>query len=459
MANKILTATGKEQIDNAIKRLNGFRVVGSTLYKDELEEAVSNYNPDIVIVTNFLVGQESLISTLLKIKTTRPEVRIVYLTGEIDLKNEREMNALNLLILAGIYDIVDAKRITLDMIDKSLRKEKNKDDIKHIIEAVEKISDNKSLKSGFEFIAPDDFEKQDDSIRNNLFVISSIKPGTGKSFISANIATAIAAYGEKNAKGERPKVGLIEGDLQNLSLGTLLQIESDERNIKTAMKKISEILTRDGKLVGTPNEIEEVNDFLKKCFIPYYNVKNLKALVGSHLKFEEIAEEIQDFHYSYLIDSMIDEFDVLIVDTNSALTHVTTYPLLHMAKSCYYILNLDFNNIRNNHRYKETLVNIGISDKVKYILNEDVRNDKTLGEDLIFTADHLNDSFKFEARIPVIPKTVFLNRLYEGRPIILDETGKYEDVRHEILKIANQIYPIKGFSDRNNKRNKKRNFI
>ena len=454
----IVTATGKEQIDNAIKKLSGFNTIASTLYRDELEETILSYQPDILLVTNFLVGQSSLVSALLKIKAKSPDIRIVYLSGEIDLKNERELNSLNLLILAGIYDIVDLKQITLDMINKSLTSEKTIEDIAHITKAINEITGDRSLRSGFEFIAPEDFDSEDDNIRSKLFVISSIKPGTGKSFVSANIATAIAAYGEKNEKGERPKVGLIEADLQNLSLGTLLQLESDEKNVKTAMMKISEIITEEGELVGSSREIEEVNNFLKKCFMPYYHVKNLRALVGSHLKFDELQSEVKGFHYSYLIDSIMDEFDVLIVDTNSALTHVTTYPLLHMAKSCYYILNLDFNNIRNNQRYKETLEGIGISDKVKYILNEDVSKEDTSGEKLIFTADHLDDSFKLEAKIPVMPKTVFLNRLYEGKPIILDETGKYDDVRHEILKIANQIYPIQGLSDKSTV-GKKRKFI
>ncbi|NMA83543.1 MAG: ATPase, partial [Epulopiscium sp.] len=81
-------------------------------------------------------------------------------------------------------------------------------------------------------------------------------------------------------------------------------------------------------------------------------------------------------------------------------------------------------------------------------LNEDIPGGhlKDSSEELIFTAEHLEDSgFKLEARIPIIPKTIFLNRLYEGTPIILDENGKNDNIRYEIFKIANQIYPIKDF--------------
>ncbi|MBQ3423050.1 MAG: hypothetical protein IJH34_15665 [Romboutsia sp.] len=156
----------------------------------------------------------------------------------------------------------------------------------------------------------------------------------------------------------------------------------------------------------------------------------------------------------YLVDAIIDDYDVIIIDSNSSISHVTTYPLLKMANTCYYILNLDFNNIRNNTRYRSTLKELGITDKVKYILNQDIKNDSngahsgTNIETLLFTANHLDDSgFKLEATIPAIPQTVFLNRLYEGKPIILDDKDYTKNVRHELLKICNQIWPIEGFEE------------
>lgn len=453
MKNRLLVATGNSQIDLSIKRIREDEVVGTTLYKDELEKQCEQLNPDTLIVTEMLNGQENLTSILLKIKTKYPNLRIIYLTGEINIKNEKEVNPLALLAMAGIYDIITEKEITLNMLNKILDNPKGEKDVDFLIKATNKnINSSKEVIKKIDFIIPEEYKEVDENIRNNLYVISSIKPGTGKSFVSVNIATAIAEYGIDTNTGKRPKVGLIEADLQNLSLGTLLGFEDDnDKNIKAAMDKIGKIVSQNGDLFGNAREIEEVNDEIKKCFIPYYKVKNLKALVGSQLTFEEV-ENITGYHYMYLIDAVIDDFDVLIVDTNSALTHTTTFPLLSMSKNCYYILNLDFNNVRNNLRYKETLKKMGISDKVKYILNEDISNETNSDytgvsiEKLIFTADHLEDSgFNLEARIPVIPKTVFLNRLYEGTPIVLDENKENKQIRYEILKIANQIYPIKDF--------------
>ena len=187
-----------------------------------------------------------------------------------------------------------------------------------------------------------------------------------------------------------------------------------------------------------------------KCFKPYHKTKNLECLVGSQLLFGQL-EDVKPHHYVYLIEAIIDEFDVVIVDTNSSLTHVTTFPLLAMAKSAYYILNLDYNNVRNNNRYAETLKEINVSSKVRYILNEDIPQGdpeyvSSSMEELIFTADLLEDAgFTVEARIPQIEKTVFLNRIYNGEPIVLDNNKYTLKARYELLKIANQIYPIANF--------------
>ena len=284
-----------------------------------------------------------------------------------------------------------------------------------------------------------------DRVVPNLAIVSSIKPGTGKSFLSVNIASAIARYGKPTKSGKRPIVGLIEGDLQNLSVGTLLGISDNKRTIKSALDKISEIITNDGTFIGNTFSVENVNNYVRDCFIPYTREPNLLCLVGSQLKFEDI-KNLNQYQFKYLVESMSLMFDVLIVDTNSALTHISSYPLLKSARSCYYVLNLDYNNIKNNSRYRTTLKNMGIMDKVKYIINEDITKDieGQFLEKLECNRDLISESgFNVVGSVPIVDKSVFLNRIYKGLPIVLDENTKSIDhVRQSIFEIANDFYPI-----------------
>lgn len=451
MINKrILIATGNSSINDSFEEHTGYNIIGSAMYSDDLEKAVSKFQPDIILTTEMLKGSKSVNSVLLQIKSRNPDIRIIYVIGKLDLKSLKQVDSLGLLIMSGIYDIVIEPKITIDMLKRAIDNKKTEDDVSYILNASSFSSNNKGGNKGsnIEFILPTKDNFEDESLKRNLYAISSVKPGTGKSFVSVNTATAIAEYGVKNSKGEPPKVGLIEADLQNLSLGTLLNIESKDKNVKTAMEKISEIVNEKGELHGDARKIQEVNEFVKSCFIPYEENKNLFALVGSHLAFEEL-ENINRFHYIYLIEAVIDEFDVLIVDTNSALTHTTTYPVLQIAESCYYVLNIDYNNARNNARYRDTLKRMGLEDKVKYVLNEDITEEmeKEYDESVLFKAKDLEDAgFKLEAKIPAVPKPIFLNHLYKGLPLILDTNKKNQLAREEIMKVANQMYPLKGFN-------------
>jgi len=450
MTKSILTATGQKNINKAIERFDEYTLLGEVDYRNELKEACVYFNPDILLVGEGLAGQESLIQIMLDIVKIQPDLRIVYLSGEVDIRDETRVNRLGVLAMAGIYDIVHDKRLNLGTLKSILDKPKTIEDIDYLIRRVKDTGHHDKKDDFIEFDIPEeDAEENDDDTLGNLYVVSSIKPGTGKSFLSTNIATAIAEYGIETEDGKKPRVALIEADLQNLSVGTLLQIEDDKKNLKTVMDKIATIIDDSG-FIGSIEQTEEVNEYILSCFKPYYRVRNLEALVGSQLEFQEI-EDIKPYFYIYLLETIAQEYDVVIVDSNSSLAHVTTYPILQMSQGCYYVLNLDFNNVRNNKRYKTILKEMGISHKVKYILNEDIVNKETTDagtelEELVFTADHLDDSdFKLEARVPILPKTIFLNRLFEGTPVVLDDNDYTLKARYEIMKVANQIYPIKNF--------------
>ena len=279
-----------------------------------------------------------------------------------------------------------------------------------------------------------------------LFVVSSIKPGSGKSFVSSNLATAIANYGQPGPDGRKPTVALIEGDLQNLSIGTILGIKEDHKhNLKTAIEKIDSIIdARTGALRPgvEPHHLDEVDSFIRSCFKEFKSVKNLKTLVGSQFAPDELAL-VTAHHYRYLLEAIVDIFDVVIVDTNSSLNHVTTEPLLRLANQIFYVVNLDFNNVHNNYRYRTKLVSMGIGDKIKYILNEDVSQNRDNKEKLIFGPEQLIESgFNLTGAIPAIDKAVFLNRLHDSIPVVIDTEKITLKARLELCRIADGIWPM-----------------
>lgn len=437
---KIIVATGIPEYDNGIRKIEGYEYVPINIgFKSELYEACVNFKPDILIISEKLSGDELLSGIAIDIKQKLPNIRIIYLAGSVDLNNMNKINKLGAMVLAGIYDIITERKVNKGLIKSILESPKAKSDVEYLLRYfIEKKKDNDINMEYEEEISETEII---DDYYKNVFMVSSIKPGTGKSFVSTNIATCLAKYGEE-INGHPPKVAIIEGDLQTLSVGTLLAIEDDKHNLKTVMDKIATIISPDGNFVNDDLKINEVNEYILNAFKPYSKCKNLYALVGSQLTMEEI-EGISPLYYSYLIDIVSQKFDYVIIDSNSSLLHVTTYPLLSMVNKSYYILNLDFNNARNNMRYRHTLKNLGVYDKVKYILNEDLTDSPDNVEKLQFDSNVLSESFELEAKIPIIPKAIFLNRLWQGTPIILDDTDYTLKARYELSKVSNQIHKIK----------------
>lgn len=445
---KVLLATGYEKLDALIQKINGFQVEHTIYKKSEFVEAIDFFKPDTVIVSDYLTGNELLIGLLVDMKQRYPQLEILYLTIKVQPNEVERMNQLASLVMVGIYPILIEGALNRGKLEYYLTNPPTREDVEFLLEHYHK--ENKKRNEFLE-LDLDDFDAEDleDGGYSNVFLVSSIKPGTGKSFIGVNLAMTIAKYGKKKDNGKPPRVALVEADLQNLSLGTLLGYEDDDKhNLKTAIDAIRTILDEEGNLIEDSKKIEKVDDFILSCFRRQYDVPNLEALVGSQLTMEEL-EHIEQIHYQYLIDLIADNYDVVIIDSNSSLAHTTTLPILQLSNRAYYVLNLDFNNIRNNVRYQQSLQGLGVLDKVSYILNEDYNMDYLRmynleePEKIVFDANAVEEAgFHLSGRIPLIPKSVFLNRLFDGKPICLDEEEYTVLPRLEISKIANEMWEI-----------------
>ncbi|WP_373262076.1 AAA family ATPase [Hungatella hathewayi] len=444
---KVIAATGIPLCDEDLKKQSDF-IVQTCNLKTQLPQLVEEFEPQIIVVSDQISGEENLIKMILDLKNKYHYIRFIYLAGNVDAKDTSRFDALGMLVLVGIYDIVISSTINIDLIMDAIENPKKEQSVMYLTKNLltEKHEIENSI-GGLNYETYDTEENQE-LVIPNLFTFGSVKPGTGKSFLSVNTACAIAAYGKAKKDGSKPKVALVEADMQTLSIGTLLSIDEKKGSLKTVMESVSTIFEK-GSLIDDMEKRKKVNKTIKNCMVPYGGLSNLHVLVGSSLTPEELDMlSIIPEYFTYIIDVLKDEYDYIIIDTNSSIFHVSSFAILRRAKTCFYILNLDFNNIRNNLRYANTLKDIGIFQKVKYILNENIANTKEfygLGvniEELNFTADDIEKKyFDLIAKIPSLPKTIFLNRLYEGRPVVLDKNSvEYTNkTKLELLKVANGI--------------------
>lgn len=427
-----------------------FEVVETIENRNEILRVLDRTpNADIILISDSLTGDgESLNQLMIDAHLMHPNVRVIYLTSDVSgPQSASRMPQLGYLVRTHIYDIVAETPITMRSVVKRLMEPAIKEDVDWVFNYINQ-EEESAPKEEVEVLVDKETEETDKKRGelDNLHVFSSIKPGTGKSFIATNTAAAIARYGVVNENGDRPRVALIDGDMQNLSIGTLLQVEDEAKNLRTVIDKIHLIHDDKGLEIDNPHLVKEVKTFIKNAFLPYSRQDNLHVLAGSQLQWDKV-QDFKHTDFTYLLQTIQNDYDVIIMDSSSSLAHVSTAPMMVMSKQLYYIINLDFNNVRNNSRYHGTLAELGVQDKVKYILNENITPDmiaeQDWSEDLMFGSNEIKENgFDLIGSIPIIEKTSFLNRIFMGEPIVLDDEDHTLDARIEILKIANQIWDI-----------------
>ena len=167
-------------------------------------------------------------------------------------------------------------------------------------------------------------------------------------------------------------------------------------------------------------------------------------MVSANISFDDLAS-IQPEHFKFLLESVYSAFDVVIVDMNSSLEHRTTHAIFEEAGRVYFLLDPDYNNIKNNIRYQAEVSKLGIEDRIRYILNKDIPEDEMYQyvEDLDYTLSEFeNVGLEISHSIPMIDPNVINNRTFHGIPIVLDRSPDTLPASDAILEIANEIWKI-----------------
>lgn len=444
----LLLAVKTQKIVDLLLKSNSipFDILGNVRTNDSVEAAINKYKPDVLLITEGLDATiyVDTVDMLISIKNKYPNLRIIFLAGEVENNDTQGINRLGKLVENQIYDICHTKTLSAKTILNLLNNPRNIHDVEYLLRY-------KNVKGDTTFELEDYDSNQVSEGYANVFIFTSIKPGSGKSFVATNVSAAIAKWGQRKRDGNFPKVAIVEGDLQTLSVGTLLQLDDRERNLKNALNAVARVIDDEGNVFGTDAQIEEVKHYIRKCFLKCYQVDNLYALVGSQLTLSEL-NEINPYQYYFMIEQISEMFDIVIVDTNSSLEHKTTGALLDLSRNCYYIIDLDYNNIANNIRYRNELNKLGVMSKVRYILNKDIPDymQERYAEKLEYTSQNLNTSgFELVAKIPMIDTTVVYNRAKRGTPLVLDKTEITLPARKEIFLIADEIYPVDVYASLN----------
>ena len=440
---RIITATGQTYMDTIISKFNDFEVVDTVDYKEDLYKACLKEKPDILIVSDFIGGKISLFKTLIKIRTNINTVRIVYLAGKVDMADTIRINGLNMLIGAGIYDIITEEIMDVELIKFVLKNPRGSENVDYIeSKNIESIYGDRRQKSLIEITYRKE-EEIDTSVYQNLITFISTKGGTGKTFLLSNIAVAISQLGLNNLNGNKPKVAIIDLDIAGFNISNTFETNDKEKNLIEAVKQTQRIINSDGFIIDNKGLQNDVIDSIKKMFIPSKKYSNIKVLGGPDRRyFESDSLSIRQNDIVFIIEAIIDDYDLILVDMNSDVEYAKFYPLFSMSKDIFLVMEMTFNCFNNNNRIMEHISELLGNQKIKHILNKEIENN-----DLVISSDDFDKylEYNFIAKIPAINPEILFNDEYKKEFIINNPSKDLLKIRYEIIKIANNVWPIRNF--------------
>lgn len=447
---RIILASGEDAIDTLISESEMFTVDFLTTQvvqnRGYLEEYCLDDHPDILLIGDNIGGKGSLTEIMLRLHTSLPDMRIVYLCGEVDPKDVVKKMMLGSLAAAGIYDIIAKNDISVLLLQNILKNPYTEEDATEWLEYIKDSAVKK--KNTISVFVPDVVETDESvTIYPNLYTFTSPKGGVGKSFLIEQLAVAIATSGIPNSKGSKPRVGIIDLDFEGFSISKFFNTIHEKDNIFAAIEESKKIVNDLGNADGVDTYTEKlVNENLHKLFRPTSKYPNIKILGGNDLMYHTGDRKIlNNYVLTYIFETVIDDFDVLFVDANTDMDTSIIYPLFSMSANTYFVLDMDWNTFHNNKRFIMHLDNeeLYIPTQTKFILN------KAISSDLlpVSIADiEAGLGIEFSAIIPNIdPAIIFALNSKGGNMIQLD--NKMNEEKYYFMKLANEIYPIANFAD------------
>lgn len=446
---RIILATGQDDIDEIIEHSDMFSdsyiPIAKIQNRELLMEYCENDTPDILLLGDNIGGKTPLTELLLRLHAVFPEMRIIYLCGDVDAKDNVKKMMLGSLASAGIYDLITKSDISILLLKNILDNPYTEIDVKEWLTYMKDSAIKK--KSTITLYVPDTVETDNSvTIYPNLYTFTSSKGGVGKTFIIEQLAIAIATCGVQRTNGTKPRVGIIDLDFQGFGVSKFFNTLNEKENIFGAMEAVGRVIDDLGENKNPGVEIErEVNELIHKSFKQSSKYSNIRVLGGTDRLYHAGDKElINKYMLTYIVETVIDDFDVLLVDGNTDMDAKAIYPLYSLSNYTYFVLDMDWGTFHNNKRFLMYLEEeqLFIPTQSKFVLNKAIADDELY----VGVKDiEAGIGATFSNIFPRIKSSVIFNMSSKSENVIQSQEKNLAEEKYYFLKMANDIYPILNF--------------
>lgn len=331
----IITAIGTPNLNEKLKQENEFQVMSEDiLYKEGILEFLEkNANIDICIISELLPGNMETKQLIEKINELNANIQIIIFLE----KENKELE--NYLYAKGIQSIFYHNQVEIKQVISLLKNNtvNQNDELKKEIDELKKMLLEKEQKKKMPFYSKyikkqnNKPKKEYAKFSNKQIICVSGTNGVGKSIFTINIAKTLSEV--------QNKILIIDFDVLNNSLHTILGIKKYSEKIKERMKK---------------------NNLLKEMPVEELIIKvnsKIDLITGVNLLFDT-KYQISSMKIKNMLEKLKQTYDVIIIDTTSECFFDYTKEIMKMSNQNVFILEANLLEIKKAKR----LLNIYISE-------------------------------------------------------------------------------------------------
>ncbi len=451
---KIITAMGNPNLNQKLKKENIFEMMAEDIQYQEgiLEFLEENNNIDFVILSELLPGNIEIKKLIEKIKLINQNIKIILFLEKKNEELENYLYAKGIFKIfyhnqIGVKEIIElmqnnSKNSTQEIkkeIDelKKLLLEKNKKEnkmnlfFKNNIENNEKNNEKNNAKNHKNKIIKNNAEKNSKNQRKEIICVSGTS-GVGKSIFSINLA--------KSFMNEQNKILIIDFDILNNSLHTILGIKKYPEKVKNKIKNnnlLSEI------------KIEEL--------IIKINSK-IDLISGINLLFDS-KYQISSAKIKNILLKLKEKYNLIIIDTSSECFFDYTKEIMKNSNYNIFITEANLLEIKK----AKNLLNIYINEWKIPQRNFNILFNKYNQNSIdVSILKHIFSGFSILGKLSINPQYNLMINKNDKKTLNKNLQKEYSTIHKKILykknilnKIKNRNYFSKIFYHFKNNSNKK----
>lgn len=420
---KIITALGNPLLNDKLSEEKEFKILTKDIqYQDGIFEILEKEEKiDFLILSEILLGENKIKNLIEKIQEKNNQIKIIVI-----LENKKE-ELENILYLKGVKKIYYNNEVEIEEIISFIKNENKEENekIKNELENLKELLIKNNINFEKERINNNLLENKIDENKNKSNKIKIIKNnkkinskvisiagtgGVGKSIITLNLSNILK---EKNQK-----ILIIDFDILNNSLHTILGVNQYSQKIKNKLQK---------------NDLIQNKINIKELIIKIN--KKVDLISGINLLFDS-KYKISSEKIEFILEELKQYYDVIIIDTSSECFFDYTKNILNNSDNILFLLEANLLEIKKANNLlkiyteewnlKKEKINIIIN---KY--NENAVDDKIIKN--IFSEYKILGKIKFNKKYNIL-----INKNFEEDIFTRNIKKEYEKISDKIIKLKNR---------------------